>query len=201
MTHDHGDHLTVLLDRAADQVRVSPPPISRVLATQRRAHRRRMVTRLTVATVAAIIVIAGATTGNWIGDRGPGVRVVPAAPASTAPISTKLDGTWTVTAFAGSGPSASALPAYFQGRVKVTFDKGRLNGYTGCNWFTSSYEQSGGQGQDITFIGGGLTEVACQEDEPPLLDRLSAVRHVGGAGNTRYLLDDDDQIIFELTRT
>ena len=199
MTHDHGDHLTVLLDQAADQVPVSPPPVQRVLATRRRAHRRRMVTRFAVASVAAIIVVAGATTGNWIGDRGPGVRVLPAGPVSTAPTSTKLDGTWTVTALAGSGPSASPLPDRYPGRVELSFNKGRMTGYTGCNEVTASYEQSGDQGQDITFRPGFTTQVACR-DEPPLLDRLSAVRHVGGAGNTRYLLADDHQIIFELTR-
>jgi heat shock protein HslJ len=201
MTHHHSDHLAVLLDRAADQLQVSPAPTQRILAARRRAHRRQNATQFALAAVAVVIVIATATVTIWSGDGG---RAVPAGPATTAQspqtIDTQLDGTWLVIALAGSEPTPSALSGYFEGRVLLKFDDGRMTGQTGCNAIGASYEQSGDLGQDITFIGGSFSEVACPEGEPPLLDKLGTVRHVSGAGSSRYLLAEDDQVVFELQR-
>ena len=201
MTHHNSDHLAVLLDRAADELQVSPAPTQRILATRRRTHRRQNVTRLAFVTVAAIIVIATATAGIWARD---GSRAVTAGPATTTQslpaVDTQLDGTWIVTALAGTEPTPSVLSGYFEGRVLLTFDNGRVVGQTGCNEIGAGYEQSGDLGQDITFTGGSSSEVACPDGEPPLLDRLSTVRYVSGAGDRRYLLKEDDQVIFELRR-
>jgi heat shock protein HslJ len=71
---------------------------------------------------------------------------------------------------------------------------------TGCNTISAGYEQTGDQGQDIIFKDALTTLVGCPDGEPQVLYPLSAVRHVSGAGNTRYLLSDDEQVLFELTR-
>lgn len=74
-----------------------------------------------------------------------------------------------------------------------------MTGTTGCNEIGAGYDQSGDQGQDITFDARFTSQVYCA-DEPPVLDRLSAVRHISGAASTRYLQGDNHQTIIELTR-
>jgi hypothetical protein len=198
------DHLAALLDRAAAQVQVSPPPTQRILASGRHAQRRQTITRFTLASVAAIIVVAGATAGISAGDGGWAGRAVPAGPATSAPslepLDTTLEGTWIVTALAGGEPSPSVMSRYVKGRVILTFDRGTMAADTGCNTTSAGYEQTGDQGQDIVFRDALTTLIGCPEGEPHVQYPLSMVRHVSGAGNTRYLLSDDEQVLFELTR-
>ena len=74
MTHPSDDHLSLLLERAANRLQINPPPTQHILATHQRAQRRQTITRFICVAVAAIVVIAGATAGIWTGDAGRSIR-------------------------------------------------------------------------------------------------------------------------------
>lgn len=80
------DHLTELLERAADRVHVGPAPVDAMVGDADRRRRRRALT-LTLASAAAVVAVAGGTavlssTGGASGPQPPAASPTPVAPAS-----------------------------------------------------------------------------------------------------------------------
>jgi len=96
----------------------------------------------------------------------------------------------------------SVLPDSAGDEVRLTFANGQISGSTGCNSVFGTYKQSGTDGADLRFPREdlGSTLVGCT-DEPPLIARLLAVRHVSGSPGVRYLHAEDWMIVVELRRS
>lgn len=80
------DHLTDLLDRAANRVHVGPAPVDAMVGAADRLRRRRALT-LTFASAAAVVAVAGGTavfssSGSAPGPQPPAASPTPVAPAS-----------------------------------------------------------------------------------------------------------------------
>lgn len=182
-THDHLDRL----DRLMDDVPVGSAPVDALLTAGRAAKRHRRRAFVGGAAAATALVLGGgamatqALTGAGGSSPDGAVATAPAhtpteaATSSSRPPLEGLDGTWTVRALVGAN-GRSALPAAYRGRVHLTFSQGKVKGTTGCNDIFGTYQLDGA---DLRFPRGdlGTTLVGC-DDEPPLLERLEAVRHV-----------------------
>lgn len=111
-----------------------------------------------------------------------------------------LEGDWLVVSLVGTDGRTLLTGRYATGekRMILNFTDGQLAGTTGCNSVFGTYINSA---RDLTFphdrLGGTL--VGCS-DEPPLVQRLLAVRHISGTGNVRYLHADSWMIIAKLDR-
>jgi heat shock protein HslJ len=205
-------NLSDLLERAADQTHVGPPPLADMLARGRHVRRRRTVL-LTAAAAAVVVAVVGGTAEL----SGPGHSPQrDAAPSDSSPAptmgsttspgpttddsNTALNGTWIVSALVGPNGN-SVLPASYAQKVQMTFKDGQMTGTTGCNDVSGAYEQSGDRGQDLMFPRTqlGSTLVWCR-DEPPLVTRLLDVRHVSGSGDVRRLHTANWMIVVELRR-
>jgi hypothetical protein len=191
-----------VLERAAEQTYVGPPPLDRMKADARGARRRR--TGALVAAAAATAVIAGGTATLAAQRDGtprqPGPPASSQSPRPTHPAgSTDLTGSWTVSALNNRNgmtvmPEAGHL-------MTLTFADGLVEGDSSCNAISGTYLQGGPGGHDLRFPRQQLstTLVGCG-DEPPLLSRLSHVRHVSGAPGMRYLKSGIGMVILELHR-
>jgi heat shock protein HslJ len=109
---------------------------------------------------------------------------------------TPLSGTWAVKTLVDAD-GQSVLAARYADKVHLTFTNGMMSGDSGCNDLGGPYTQDGA---DLAFSPEMMTTLVGCKDEPPLMTRLLDVRHLGGAGDVRYLLDADEAKIAELHR-
>lgn len=196
-------HLTDLLERAADRTHVGPPPLGDMLVRTRHARRRRAVLLAAAVSAAVVAVVGGTAVLSGPGsspqrDLGPADTSVSPSPTTESSTSGTLNGTWTVRALVGPD-GQSVLSSSYDHTVEMTFKDGEMTGTTGCNDVFGTYEQSGDRGLVFPRPQLGSTLVGCG-DEPPLITRLLDVRHVSGSGAVRYLHADNWMIIAELRR-
>lgn len=199
-------NLSDLLEGAAERTQVGPPPVELMVAGARRTRRRRAML-LTASTVAGVVAVVGGTTLLSLPSSTSHDPLTPSHSPSSSPSvpgeptgKTDLTGTWTVSTLVGAG-GQSVLPASARGKVRLTFADGRITGTTGCNDVFGTYQQSGNTGQDLRFPRSklGSTLVGCS-DEPPLVSRLLAVRHVSGSAGIRTLHAANWMIVIQLRR-
>ena len=95
------DHLSELLDRAAERVHVGPAPVDAMVGAADRARRRRALT-LTLASAAAVVAVAGGTAALSSSDGAPGPQPPAASPTPVAPAPD--------TRLVGLGHAAIAVP-------------------------------------------------------------------------------------------
>lgn len=199
--------LADLLERATEQTTVGPPPLDRIRAEARGNRRRR--TAVLVAAAAAVAVIA-AGTATLGADRGRSPEVSnpttsqspqpshPSGPARAG--ATDLTGPWRVVAL--NGRNGRTLMPEVGRLMTLSFSEGLVQGNSTCNAISGTYLQGGQDGRDLLFPRNKLTTtlVGCSGGEPPLLSRLSHVRHVSGARGVRYLRSAIGMVIIELRR-
>lgn len=119
----------------------------------------------------------------------------PAAPAASG--QPQLDGTWKVEGLIGPD-GHSLLDDSERGRVTLTFDHGKVSGSTGCNQISGTYRQDG---PDLRFDRGALgSTLALCTNEPPVVQRLLAVRHVSTASGHLHLHAANWMIVVDLVR-
>jgi heat shock protein HslJ len=111
-----------------------------------------------------------------------------------------LEGEWRVTALLDT-EGRSVLTGWPR-KVTIKFSAGNLAATTGCNGVTAKYQQQGPDGRDVVPTRTNTTLVACAGlgNEPPLLERLQAVRHVSEENGNLYLQDDNWATIATLVR-
>ena len=114
-----------------------------------------------------------------------------AAPAATGASVPELAGTsWNLASYAGA--DGTQTPAVTEPSVgTVTFlTGGQLAGSTGCNRFTGTYEQSGG---DLSITTGAMTQMACPgpagEQETAVIAALAKVATAAVASDNLVLKD------------
>lgn len=195
--------LADVLERAAGETYVGPPPLERMKADARGARRRH--TRALVAGAAAAAVIAGGTATLTAQRNGAPRQVGPPAssqsPRPTHPTGrSDLTGSWTV--YALNDRNGMTVMPEVGHLMTLTFADGLVRGNSSCNAISGTYLQGGPGGHDLRFPRQQLstTLVGCT-DEPPLLARLSHVRHVSGAPGVRYLKSGIGMVILELHRS
>jgi len=197
------DSLSDLLERAAGRAPVGPAPLERIRHDASGIRRR----RTTILVAAAALVVAGTAVigldrGNAPGQSTPTSSQSPKPTRPSGPAGaarTDLQGTWSVVALNGrNGRTVMPDPGPV---MTLTFTDGLLRGNSTCNAISGTYLQGGRDGRDLLFPRGRLstTLVGCS-GEPPLLSRLSHVRHVSGAPGVRYLRSAIGMVIVELRR-
>lgn len=122
------------------------------------------------------------------------VSEVPAFSGDDTEAPVSLDGTYRVTALVGPG-GGSLLEGSYAKQLEMTFDEGRMNGTSGCNDIGADYTSDG---RDLRFDATTMfsTTVGCEE--PPLAERLLAVRHVSRDGDKIHLHAENWMIVVEL---
>lgn len=173
------------LDRLMGDVPIGPAPIDALLIAGRRAkHRRRRALIGGVAVATALVLGGGALTTQALTrtDGGDDVAVATApqrtptdgATGNPQPPLRGFEGTWTVKALV-SEDGTSALSNAYRGKAQLTFDDGNVQGTTGCNDLSGTYQHDG---DDFRFPGDLLATVVGCRNEPPLVERLQDVRHI-----------------------
>jgi len=200
-------NLTELLERIGERTHVGPPPVENMMAGARRMRRRRTLLLIAATAAAAVATVGGATLLSAPGSNSH-AHTTPAAshppnPTTTGQFTARihLEGTWSVRALVGAN-GQSVLPDSARDRMRLTFTDGQMSGTTGCNDVFGTYQQSGGEGQDLRFPRQNLgsTLVGCS-NEPPLVARLLDVRHVSRSAGVLYLHAENWMIVAELRRS
>lgn len=193
-------NLSDLLERSAALTQVGPPPLEEMLEHARVVRRRRAATLL--GGLAAAVGVVAVVASQTLFATTPSIHLyddptaTPTVTAPTAPAAGSLLGTWKVAKLVSADGRQLIAPRY-DDQVRLTFTrKGEVTGRTGCNDVFGSYEQDDGElvvpSEDL-----GTTLVGCT-DEPPLVERLTAVRRVIGTAKERYLLDGQGALVAEL---
>ncbi len=191
MTHQH---LTDLLERAAESTEVGPPPLEELLHGVRRRRRRHAVVGgvvLTVAAVAAAVLVPVLATPRH--DDAPSQDLTTTHPPAVSRASHQVDieGTWIVVALPG-----------WQGRLTVghrhvwiRFHDGRLVADNGLNTTTGRYVLRGNR-FDVRHLSS--TAVGSIRPVPPLAERLPEVRTVARDPGGAYLEDARGRVLVAL---
>jgi len=197
------DMLPALLERIANRQQVNPPPVAKMITNVRRKrHQRRLL--VTAATASTVLIVAGGSAALL--HREPVNRPSPAPQITVSPTveptqedRVDVDGTWVVRGLVDRTGQVPLIPDAYVGRVRLTFEDGHLTGTTGCNDIFGTYQQSGKNGSDLVFPPDdlGSTLVGCP-DEPPIIQRLTDVRHVNVSGGALTLHAENWMIIAEL---
>lgn len=120
----------------------------------------------------------------------------PADDGSDGDSEISLDGTWRVTALVDSSGDL-LLTGPFADQLEMTFTGGVMTGSSGCNDVRAVYEA---EGRDLQFDASNMMSTTVGCEEPPLAERLLAVRHVSRDGDTVYLHAENWMIVVGLTR-
>lgn len=206
------DYVTTLTAVVAEK----PLPVEELLRVgERRARQRRIgvaaASLVLVAAAAAVVPGAMSLFNNAGSGQVAGQPTTPPAPtpsgaSSPGPIVgigvPELEGVWAVEALIGDdGTSlltdeATALDA---SQRRIGFDNSEISAQVQCSSFQGTYER---RGEDGIRIEGGESEgppygTDCS-GEPPLRERLLAVRHISAANGHVYLHAENWMIIVDL---
>jgi len=193
------------LERLADRENVTPPPLANMIANVRRKRHRRRLMITSAVSLTALIVAGGSAAllhREPVSRPSPGPQITVSPPVEPAQVDrVDVDGTWVLRGLVDRTGQVPLIADAYVGRVRLTFEDGRLTGTTGCNDIFGTYQQSGKNGSDLVFPSDelGASQVHCT-DEPPILQRLTDVRHVNVSGGALYLHAENWMIIAELRR-
>jgi heat shock protein HslJ len=194
MTHQH---LTDLLERAADRTDVGAPPLDALLRGVRRRRRRHAVLGgIGLTLVAVTTAIAVPVLTNPPGDRTPAVPFV-GGPASTQPPAFDLEGSYLVMALVRrNGRPAPAT--YHHVRMGMTFRDGTISATDGCNTLSGGFALNGDRFR--LKRDASVTLRDCAPGPPPLFERFGDVVSVARDQGGTYLEDASGDVVIALAR-
>ena len=190
-------HLTDLLERAADRTDVGPPPVDALLRGVRRRRRRYAVlggVALSAVSVAAAIAVPVLT--NPPSDRTPAEpQTTSDSPATPTAPAVDLDGRYLVVALVRRN-GRPAPTSYDHTRFHLVFRERVMHAFDGCNEFEGRYVVRG----DRFHLKGHVfqTAVGCMPGPAPLFDRLRDVVSVARDQGGTYLEDASDRVVIAL---
>ena len=196
MTHQH---LTDLLERAADRTDVGAAPVDALLRGVRRRRRRHAVVGGVGLTVVAVTTAIAMPVLLQPGDAGDRAHPQTATRSTTSPPPQAIDleGRYVVVALVR--PDGGPDRATFHGvRLRMTFTTTELRGYDGCNHFGGGYVVRGSQFRLSGDLATNL--VGCSPKPPPLFERLSDVTSVARDQGGTYLEDASGNVVIALVR-
>ncbi|MEZ0578015.1 META domain-containing protein [Nocardioides sp. MH1] len=198
MTDDTEQRVIALIDR----IPVAGAPVADLVREGVRTRQRRRTRwiaggagSLAVIGIVTAILMSGSDASRGrdpvpVASDSPTATSTTTTPAAPLPI---VEGRWIVEALIGPG-GKPVLDDRWRGQVWLKLENGHVTGDTGVNSIFGRYEQGGADGEDLVFLPDklGTTLVGCTDSsgancEPPLLDRLLAVRHVSQVGKKVYL--------------
>ncbi len=191
-------HLTDLLERAADRTDVGPPPVDALLRGVRRRRRRYAVlggVALSAVSVAAAIAVPVLT--NPPSDRTPAepqtIAGLPCDAHGARPVD--LEGRYLVVALVRRN-GRPAPTSYDHTRFHLVFRERVMHAFDGCNEFGGRYVLRG----DRFHLKGHVfqTAVGCMPGPAPLFDRLRDVVSVARDQGGTYLEDASDRVVIAL---
>lgn len=112
-----------------------------------------------------------------------------------------LEGSWTLASYAGAGGTATAAAGGSPATLRFAA-AGALDGTTGCNNFSGTYNAAG---TALTISLGPMTQMACadpatQAQERAVLESLPKVASAGVDGDHLVLRDGGGATLLEYTR-
>jgi heat shock protein HslJ len=196
MTHQH---LTDLLERAADRIDVGAPPVDALLSGVRRRRRRHAALGGVGLTVVAVTTAIAVPVLLQPGDAGEPAHPQTATRSTTSPPPQAIDleGRYIVVALVRRN-GRPAPTSYGHTKFHLQFRETTMRAFDGCNELSGGYALRSDRfhlRRDVS-----ITLVGCIPGPAPLFERLGDVVSVARDQGGTYLEDASGNVVIALVR-